>query len=129
MHGNTNVKTSLLLIYLSSVKHESCRRSFQTPVIHSIILVLGFPFVPIFPGTVRFLKEILGGPRTLQGSPNVLNFLFGRSFHLHRCNNYNFSLSYTDGERVQILLCLSSCGYCWESDRLAIGNVGSVVKL
>jgi hypothetical protein len=48
---------------------------------------------------------------------------------LHRCNNYNFSLSYADDERVQILLCLVSYGYWWESGRRVTGNVGSVVKL
>ena len=67
------------------------------------ILYLGFPFVPFFPGTLKFLKEIFGDPRTFQGRPNVLNYLFGQHFHLHRSNNYNFSLSNTDGERVQIL--------------------------
>jgi len=71
---------------------------------------LVFPFVPFFSGTVKFLKEILGGPRTFQGSPNVLKIVFGQTFHLHRCHNYNFSLSYTDGERVQILLCLLRTG-------------------
>ena len=47
------------------------------------VLYLGFLFFPFIFGTVQFLKEILGGPRTFQERPQM-----SRIFYLVDCFSF-----------------------------------------